>query len=186
MSVILIGYRGSGKTTLGQALAHRLGWGFVDLDQLVVHTAGLSIKNIFQTHGEAHFRRLETQQLLESLRLKDHVLSLGGGAVLAEENRRAIADSGHAVVYLKADVEELHRRIVSDPTTAAQRPDLTHLGGSIEEIRSLLTARAPIYEQLAWLSLDVTGRSIDAIIDAIVVELMVILKSQSQPPAAKI
>lgn len=171
MSLLLIGYRGSGKTTLGRALARRLGWPFVDLDQRIVERAGLSIRRIFEQHGEPHFRQLETAALVEALRLKDHVLSLGGGAVLAEVNQRAIADAGYPVIYLRADADELHRRITADPTTAEQRPGLTHLGGSVDEIRHLLQIREPIYRQVMTMELDVQGMPIERLVDDVLSRL---------------
>ena len=160
MSIVLIGYRGSGKTTVGRALAQRLGWPFVDQDDQLVARAGLTIREIFAQHGEAYFRQLESQLLLESLKLENHVVSLGGGAVLAEHNRQAIAKAGHLVIYLRADADELHRRILSDPATAQQRPGLTHLGGSVEEIRTLLAAREPLYQEVQTRVLEVKGKSV--------------------------
>jgi len=168
MSVLLIGYRGSGKTTLGRALADRLGWPFVDQDQRITQHAGMSIRRIFEKHGEPHFRKLETEQLRELLQLKNHVISLGGGVVLAEENRRAIQAAGHPVIYLKADAEELHRRILADVATAEQRPALTHLGGSVKEIRTLLAAREPIYRQVRTVELNVQGKLIEQLVDELI------------------
>ncbi len=160
MSIVLIGYRGSGKTTLGRTLAAELDWPFVDLDERIVQRAGMSITEIFQQHGEAGFRQWETGQLFEVLLLRNHIISLGGGAVLAEENRHAIIKSRHLVIYLKASAEELHRRIIADPATAAQRPGLTHLGGSVEEVRELLAKREPIYQQVKTIELDVNSAPI--------------------------
>jgi shikimate kinase len=170
MSILLIGYRGSGKTTLGRALAEHLKWPFIDQDQSITEQAGMSIRQIFEKHGEAHFRRLETEHLLALLRLKKHVISLGGGAVLADENRHAITNSGHSVVYLRADAEELHRRILADPITAEQRPGLTHLGGNIDEIRTLLAAREPIYEQLKTVELNVHRKTILHLLEELLIK----------------
>ena len=164
MSVLLIGYRGSGKTTLGRALAIRVSWPFVDLDQRITERENKSIREIFQQHGEPYFRSVETTNLLEALQLKNHVISLGGGAVLAEENRNAIAVAGHPVVYLKADAAELHRRILADSITAEQRPSLTPLGGSVEEIRRLLETREPIYQAVKSAELNVQDKTIDEVV----------------------
>jgi shikimate kinase len=164
MSIVLIGYRGSGKTTLGRRLAEALRYSFVDLDERIVAAAGMSIREIFAHHGESGFRKLETAHLLDVVRLQDHVLSLGGGAVLAEENRWAIKASEHVVVYLKADAETLHRRIVADPATAASRPGLTHLGGNVDEVRTLLAQREPLYQELKHIELDVNTTTTDTLI----------------------
>jgi shikimate kinase len=164
MSIILIGYRGSGKTTLGRRLADELRWPFVDLDERIVEAAGRTIKQIFEESGESAFRELESQHLAEVVVLKDHVISLGGGAILAEKNRRLVVGSGHPVVYLKAEPEELHRRIVADPATAAQRPGLTYLGGSVEEVRALLARREALYQEVKTVELDAAG-STDALVE---------------------
>src|SRR3954468_8661514 len=103
MSIVLIGYRGSGKTTTGQKLADRLWQDLVDTDKLIVKKAGKSIKEIFEQEGEGRFRDLESEVVREVVKLQDVVISMGGGAVLREENRQAIKDSGHKVIYLKCE-----------------------------------------------------------------------------------
>jgi len=157
MSIVLLGYRGSGKTTIGRKLADRLWWKFVDTDDLIVQKAGKSIKDIFEQNGEPYFRDLETAILEESLKLEDHVISLGGGAAQREENRQALLGCAHKRVYLRCDPQVLHRRIHTDPTTAANRPNLTALGGGLEEIRHLLEQREPNYRAVATAELDVTN-----------------------------
>jgi shikimate kinase len=167
MSIVLIGYRGSGKTTVGRLLSIRLSQPFIDTDEKIVTTAGKTIKEIFEQHGEDKFRDLETDALLEIAKLQNHVFSLGGGALLREQNRRAITAGKHTVIYLRADPIELHRRIQKDTATAAHRPSLTKLGGGIEEIRSVLTAREPIYRQMMTAELDVTSASPEGAVEMI-------------------
>src|SRR6185436_8394699 len=101
MSVVLIGYRGSGKSTVGKRLADRLWQPFVDTDELIVRKAGKTIREIFEKQGEKAFRDLESTIVRDTLMLQEHVISLGGGALLREENRAALKASGHKVVYLK-------------------------------------------------------------------------------------
>lgn len=156
MSIVLIGYRGSGKTTLGRLLAQRLLIEFVDCDDLIVAKAGKSIREIFSQDGEKTFRDLETQVLREVLSRPDHVIGLGGGAVVREENRKILSGAGHTVVHLYCQPEELLRRIQQDPGTSDNRPNLTSLGGGIEEIRTLLSQREPIYRSAMTAELDVT------------------------------
>src|SRR6476661_7842122 len=112
MSIALIGYRGSGKSTIGKRLADRLWQKFVDTDDLVVQRAGgKNIKQIFEDQGESGFRDLEVQAVADACKLHDHVIALGGGAVLREENRQAMKDAGLKVIYLRCEADELHRRI---------------------------------------------------------------------------
>jgi shikimate kinase len=165
MSIVLIGYRGSGKTTIGQKLADRLWQKLVDTDKLVVERAGKNIREIFEQDGEERFRELEAEAVEEVLARKEVVISLGGGAVLREENRAAIKASGHKVVYLRCEAEVLHQRIQADTATAAMRPNLTHLGGGVEEIEKVLAEREPIYRSLMTAELDVTNLSVaDAVV----------------------
>jgi shikimate kinase len=165
MSVILIGYRGSGKTTIGRKLADRLWQSFVDTDELIVRRAGKSIKEIFDQQGEPAFRDLESAVLKEALLLEDHVIALGGGAVLRDENRLAIQSSGHRVIYLKCDPQTLAQRIAADPNTAASRPALSPAGSSADEVHQLLAQREPLYRATMHAELDVTHLSPD---DAVV------------------
>jgi shikimate kinase len=159
MSIALLGYRGSGKSTVGRRLADRLWQTFVDTDELVVRRAGAPIKEIFERRGEAAFRDLESEVVAEVSRLTDHVIALGGGAVLREENRKALKDAGLKLIYLRCDAEELIRRIQSDPASADARPDLTDLGGGIAEVRKVLAEREPIYRSVMTGELDVTHLS---------------------------
>lgn len=159
MSVALIGYRGSGKSTVGKRLADRMWQSFVDTDELIVRRAGKSIREIFEKEGEAHFRQIESEVVAEVCKLSDHVIAMGGGVVLREENRKVMKDAGLKVIYLKCDPEELLKRIESDPQTAASRPNLTGHGGGIDEIRSLLAVREPLYRSVMTAELDVTHLS---------------------------
>ena len=165
MSIVLIGYRGSGKSTIGYKLANRLWQEVVDTDALIVKKAGKTIAEIFEQDGEQRFRDLETEVVKEVAKLQDVVISLGGGAVVREENRRALKEAGHKIVYLKCDPEVLLQRIQSDAATSMSRPNLTNLFGGIEEIEKVLAAREPIYRELMTAELDVTNLSVE---DAVV------------------
>lgn len=156
MSVGLIGYRGSGKTTIGKRLADRLWQPFIDTDDLVIKKAGKSIKEIFEQEGEQRFRDLETQVVREVCTQPETVIAFGGGALDREENREAIKQAGLRLVYFKCEPAELLKRIQNDPQTAANRPALSNLGGSIEEIESVLARREPIWRSIAAAELEVT------------------------------
>jgi shikimate kinase len=161
VSTILIGYRGSGKTTIGKRLADHLWQKFVDTDEMIVKRAGKSIKEIFEHDGETRFRELESEVVKEAAGLADHVIALGGGAPIRQANRDAIRNAGHRIIYLKCDPQVLHERIQADPQTAASRPALTHFGGSVKEIGKLLAEREPIYRQMMHAELDVTNLTPD-------------------------
>jgi shikimate kinase len=161
MSIFLTGYRGSGKTTVGRKLADKLWLKFIDGDDLIVARAGKSIREIFAQDGEPFFRDLESQVVRELSQVNDHVIALGAGAFVREENRTAIKSDNHQVIYLRCDAQELHRRIIGDAGTSDNRPALTSLGGGLEEIQSLLSQREPIYRAAMTAELDVTHLSPD-------------------------
>jgi shikimate kinase len=157
MNIFLIGYRGSGKTTVAAALAERLGWPWIDADVELERRAGKSIKAIFAEDGEQAFRDRESAMLAELAKHDGWIIALGGGAVLREENRWAIAGRGK-VVWLRASPETLYRRIHDDPTTAARRPNLTSQGG-LAEIRDLVAQRSPLYAAWADTKVEAEDRS---------------------------
>lgn len=165
MSVVLIGYRGSGKSTIGKRLADQLWQPFVDTDLMIVKEAGKSIADIFAQEGEPHFRDLETQALTLAMTLQEHVISLGGGAVVREANRKIIAQSGHRVIYLRCDPAVLASRISADPGTASSRPALSAAASPVDEVSQVLAVREPLYRQCCHVELDVTNLTVD---DAVV------------------
>jgi shikimate kinase len=160
MNIVLIGYRGSGKTTIGRNLAYALGRPFVDLDDRIVAAAGMSIREIFARHGEAHFRRFESLALHATLADENQVIAPGGGVILWRENRRKIA-AGSAVIYLHCHADVLARRIAADVATADARPSLTGGASASDEVAAVLAVREPIYRSLASSVLDVSALSLD-------------------------
>ena len=156
MSIGLIGYRGSGKSTVGKRLADRLWQKFVDTDQRIIDLAGKNIREIFEQDGEPKFRDLETQIVREVCVEKEIVIAFGGGALDREENRQLIKEAGIKLVYLRCEPQELFKRIQADPQTAEARPSLTHLAGSVEEIQTVLARREPIWKAMEAAELDVT------------------------------
>ena len=144
MNLVLIGYRCTGKTTIGQILAEKLAWPLVDTDTLVQERAGRSIQEIVEEGGWADFRRRERETISDVAARDRQVISAGGGAVLDEENAKALRARGR-VVLLTASPETIRDRMQADPKTAAERPNLTDSGG-IAEIRNLLEERRPKYQ----------------------------------------
>jgi shikimate kinase len=152
MPITLIGYRGCGKSTVGNLLAERLGREFVDADAEIERRAGRTIRQIFDESGEAEFRRIEREVMAELLRRENAVVAAGGGAVLDERTRDDLRNSG-PVVWLRAGIETLIERIESDPVTRQRRPDLT-AGGGRREVEDLLAIRGPIYARCATFVVD--------------------------------
>jgi shikimate kinase len=171
MNLFLIGYRGSGKSTVAAALSQQLGWPWLDADAELEGRAGKTIKQIFHEGGEQAFRDLESTVVTEVARHDRHIVALGGGAVLREENRQALAGRG-SIVWLKASPKALLARIQDDATTAVRRPNLTADGG-LAEIRKLLAERTPIYESCADLTIDTENKSPAEIAGEIVERLKV-------------
>lgn len=161
MSIVLIGYRGSGKSTIGRKLADRLWQPFVDTDEMIVREAGKSIKEIFEAEGETRFRDIEADVVREVSAFREHVIALGGGALIREDNRKLLKDAGHKVVYLKCEPDVLFQHIHADPESAKTRPALTPLRGTPEEIRNVLAEREPIYRQTMTVELDVTNLTVE-------------------------
>ncbi|MCG3136923.1 MAG: Shikimate kinase [Phycisphaerae bacterium] len=153
-NLILIGYRGSGKTTVGRLLAQRLGWSFLDSDEWISRRAGCSIVQIFQQQGEERFRQLETEMLSAQQAAERLVFSLGGGIIESAINRTLIRELGQ-VIWLSAEEAELHRRLLKDTGNDEQRPPLTSLSLR-EEIQQVLNHRTPLYQEMADLRLDTT------------------------------
>lgn len=165
MNLVLIGYRGTGKTTVATCLARRIGWQAVDADVELERRAGRTIAEIFAADGEGEFRRLEAEVLADLGRQGSLVLATGGGVILREENRRRLGEMG-PVVWLTATPEIILARLAGDATTAARRPKLTSLGDEAE-IRRLLAEREPWYRAAATWTLDTEGREPEELAAAI-------------------
>ncbi|MDY3551093.1 shikimate kinase [Gemmata sp. JC717] len=163
--IVLVGYRGTGKSTVGQLLAERLGWTFFDTDDHVEAVAGKSIREIFATDGEFTFRERESESLAQLCKRSSCVIATGGGAVLRESNRELLKNSGF-VAWLTARPETVLARLQSDPTTGERRPNLTAAGGE-EEVRALIAFREPLYRAVASCEVATDALTPEALTDAI-------------------
>jgi shikimate kinase len=168
MNLVLIGSRGTGKSTVARLLAEKLGWPWFDADDAIEARAGKRIAQIFADEGETAFRDWETLVIGELAARPRCVLALGGGAVVRPENRAAIGPHG-TVVWLTASPQTLWQRIQQDQSTAGRRPNLTAEGG-ITEIIATLDAREAIYRQCAHLEVDTQGRTPDEVAEAILAQ----------------
>ncbi|WFS61267.1 shikimate kinase AroL [Pseudodesulfovibrio thermohalotolerans] len=144
-NIFLIGPRACGKTSVGRALAKRLGMEFVDTDHAFVEAVGMDIASFVEANGWDAFRDEEARTLEREAASGGRVIGCGGGIVLREENRAVLA--GGLTLYLKTGPDELARRLAADPL-ASQRPSLT--GKSLaDEVREVLAERAGLYEGCA-------------------------------------
>lgn len=137
---------GSGKTTVGKALAGRLGLDFADADEKVVSRSGVPIPTIFEIEGEAGFRRRERLVLQDLAKRERTVVATGGGAVLDPDNRQLMREAG-TVVYLHVGIEHLYRRTARDTS----RPLLANSPDRRATLESLLLARDSLYREAAHL-----------------------------------
>jgi len=161
-NIVLMGFMGAGKTTIGKKLAKALEYEFIDTDERIEKEQGRKISDIFAEDGETAFRDMETE-LLKRLCKEDgrFVLSIGGGMPVREENRELLRKIGR-VVYLKTSKEEIIRRVSGD----TNRPLLK--GGVLEEkVSSLMNARENIYIETAHKILNTDLKSVTELVDDI-------------------
>ena len=169
MNVVLIGYRGSGKSTVGRSLAARLKMTFVDIDDLIEERQGTSIGDIVKSHGWGHFRKLEAS-IIKEISDGDHlIIAPGGGAVLDADNVSALRKNG-VIIWLKAGKQTLLERMNQDPGTNARRPTLTGKGTS-EELKEIMSLREPIYERVSEIQIDTSMRDVETVVENILVIL---------------
>ncbi len=150
--LVLVGFMGAGKSTLGPILAGRLGWTFVDADLELESEAGSTIAELFTTVGEPAFRRMEAEVVARLLARPESVIALGGGAVESEATRSLLTNSpGTCMVFLRAPLEVLIDRCERQPD-AAVRPILRRR----DDVRQRFRARLPLYES-AHITVDTEG-----------------------------
>ena len=165
MNLVLIGYRGSGKSAVGRRLADRLKINFVDTDDLIEERQGIPITDIVKSRGWGHFRKLENN-VIEEISKRDHlIIAPGGGAILDTDNVKALRKNGF-IIWLKADKQTLLKRINQDQGTNARRPTLTGKG-TLEEVKEVLSLREPIYERTSEIQIDTSTLDVEAVVERI-------------------
>jgi shikimate kinase len=160
-NIALIGFRATGKTTVGKILARQLNRIFLDMDEHLTASAGREIACWVKLEGWNSFRQAESE-LLKTLSTRgDMVVATGGGVILAPENRRLLKESFFPV-WLKASAETIHSRIISDPQSLSTRPPLSELPLE-HEIRKSLSERDPLYRETAEFEIDTEGKTLAGI-----------------------
>ncbi|TWT60235.1 shikimate kinase [Rubinisphaera italica] len=165
MIVSLIGYRGCGKSSLAPLIAERLHWRAVDSDRLIEEQAGCTIADIFKSHGEPEFRKIEAEILAQLFNEDQLVIATGGGAILNSQTCELMRHAG-PVFWLSAPTEELIRRLTQDVSTTETRPALTDLKFE-EEIRTVLQNRIPVYQAVSDFEVSTAGRTLTDLVDDI-------------------
>jgi len=166
MNIVLIGYRCTGKTAVGLALARRLGKAFCDADDYIEEKAKRSISDMVAKEGWEFFRAREKEAIRELSSFDDYIIAAGGGAVLDPENVKNLRQNG-VIVLLEATPRIILERMRSDEKTAQQRPGLTGKD-PYEEIEEVLAQRMPFYTGAMDFSVDTTSKSVEQIVDEIV------------------
>ncbi|MEN6469011.1 MAG: shikimate kinase [Smithella sp.] len=165
MKVILIGYRATGKSTVGLLLSKKLKIPFVDTDRLIEAAAGMPIKEIVAQEGWAKFRERETEAVASLDRRKVCVVATGGGAILASHNRDLLKKMG-VLVWLKAPLADMVERLERDAGHEQLRPKLTSENLAAETL-AVLKERMPVYESVADFTVDTKDQSVVQVADSI-------------------
>lgn len=164
-NIVLIGFMGSGKSSVGQRLSQLLEMEFIDTDNLIQEKTTLTINEIFEGHGEDFFRKLEIETIKDLQSRKNTIISCGGGVVLNPENIESLKENGK-LIWLKARPQEIYKRISNDETRPLLGNDFT-----VEELRKKLELRLGLYENSKNIEVDTDGKSVDQVCQDIVRQL---------------
>ena len=165
MRVILIGFMGVGKTSVGKKLARRLNFDFIDTDYEIEILVGKTIPDIFEQYGEKYFRKLEKSVLEKFTKNEDVVISTGGGIITTKENYNILKNE-EKVIFLDASVETIIRHLHNERN---KRPLLKESENLNKKIEELLSTRYEKYREVSDILIDINGKNIDEVISQILV-----------------
>ncbi len=157
---------GSGKSTVGRHVARDIGLPFIDTDHVIEQRIGCSIRDYFETQGEAAFRDVEQAVIEEVLQLDRHVVATGGGAVLRQANRQVLHERS-TVVYLRSTPEDLARRLRHD----SHRPLLQGGADPLSRLRTLFQDRDPLYRRTAHFVIETGRPSVHTLVNMVMMQL---------------
>ena len=161
-NIILIGFMGCGKTTVGIKLSYRMRRSMLDTDKIIEKDEGRTISEIFDTDGEEYFRDLETKCLKKLIATENNqIISVGGGLPVREENRALLKELG-TTIYLRASAETIYERVKNDKTRPLLQDD-----DPMQKIKTLMEKRSAAYEEVADVIVDVDGKDFDDIMNEI-------------------
>ncbi|MCK4908465.1 MAG: shikimate kinase [Planctomycetes bacterium] len=166
MNIVLFGFRGVGKTTVGRILAKKLGVDFIDTDDYFESKYGMTISEFFRIRGETFFRMLESDTIAELSKLDSKVIAVGGGAVLKYKNIKNLKRRG-IIFLLEADCDTVFRRLQADICTPRQRPPLTTLDDLYLEIKEVMEFRRRYYARAADHIINTVQKNIDGVMQEI-------------------
>ncbi|OAG26941.1 shikimate kinase [Thermodesulfatator autotrophicus] len=166
MKIVLIGFRATGKTSVGKELARRLGLPFLDLDEYIVNKVGKSITEIVEEKGWPYFRELEKEALYEMGQRDNLVLALGGGSVMHTDEMDLIK-ANSSLIWLKAQPQVILLRLEQDEKSCSFRPSLTNKSLE-EEVACILAQREPLYQRYADLIIETDHLNTEEVVAKII------------------
>jgi len=165
MKIFFIGYRGTGKTTIGKLLAHRLDFNFMDTDQLIEQLLESTIMEIIKTQGWDKFRQIEKQTLLNTTKKEHTIIATGGGIIIDHGNQQFMNQNGFCI-WLDADINTILLRLQTDHINNRLRPALTQKS-LLAETSEMLKKRNPLYQNTAHIRIDTSFHTPEEIVNII-------------------
>lgn len=164
-NIILIGFMGTGKSTVGRKIAKIKDMNFIDTDLEIEKIEKKTINEIFKEYGESYFRQKETELLKEVVKLKDTIISTGGGIIESEDNINILKDSKN-VIWLDANVETILKHLENK---IEKRPKLKNKKDLKSNIKNLLNKRYKNYEKCSYIKINIDGKNIEQVVSDVLV-----------------